>query len=299
MEHDRTQFGNHAVLHEVVIDCNGHELQSKTALERASLMVIDKIRELSSDEAEQITIFPVDFVHVARLASDQQVQLLARTLRDCVTVTDRVTDFDNIIDEELSNAFTFASYSAFYNQESPAKIEGRLASTRVVLRVVAEDVRRVGLLRLCKELVMKTSISDSVASIFLLGGRHNTIEQLLEYESILTQRVEGYNACRYHFDRKEWTQYPAASRRGQISWVVDDEQMSYFQQKFWDWIDSGDNVISASVQAYLNLLDYFVVSSQAAYSIEPISIDAFVKTLLRNHINQMIESETNVNVKVG
>ncbi|MDK9773880.1 hypothetical protein [Vibrio sp. B181a] len=265
------------------IECGKYlESRTKDALERAGKVLIDKLRELTPDEAEFVTLFPKCFIEAARIANDYQISCLARRLSQCSSVVERVGDFDTYIDEILSNAFTQHSYQAFYNRESPVRIEARLSDKLLVVRLVPEEMQRVSFSQLCLDITRHAEIDDVISSIFLLGGRHSTIDDLLHFDSKLAKSHDGYVASKYHYDRKEWVQYAGQNKRGQISYVLDEEQMTYFTGVFWDWIEAGSNVFTATVRAYLKLMEYYSVDLSIDKE-DMICLDSFVKTLLHEN----------------
>ncbi|AHJ02733.1 hypothetical protein EM89_020205 [Vibrio parahaemolyticus] len=264
------------------------ESRTKDALERASRVLIDKVRELSLDEASSVSLFPSFFIDAARIANDYQISCLARRLSQCCTVEERVGEFDSIVDEYLSNLFTQHSYQAFFCRESPARIEARLSDKQLVVRLVPQEMRRVSFQSLCSDITRHAEIDDVISSIFLLGGRHSTIEDLLHFDTKLSKRHDGYVSSRYHYDRKEWVQYGGNNKRGQISYVLEEDQMSYFTEVFWDWVEAGSNVLIATVKAYLKLMEYFVIDRNLERS-DVICLDSFVKTLINESSNENFE----------
>lgn len=267
----------------VILDgiANGKYLESRTkdALERASRVLIDKVRELSLDEANNISLFPNFLIDAARIANDYQISCLARRLSQCCTVEERSGDFDSLVDEHISNLFTQHSYQAFFCRESPSRIEARLSGKRLIVRLVPQEMRRVSFQSLCSDIIRHAEIDDVISSIFLLGGRHSTIEDLLHFDSKLSKRHDGYVSSRYHYDRKEWVQYGGNNKRGQISHVLEEDQMNYFTEVFWDWVEAGSNVLVATVKAYLKLMEYYVIDKHYERT-DVICLDSFVKTLI-------------------
>jgi hypothetical protein len=117
-----------------------------------------------------------------------------------------------------------------------------------------------------------------------MGGRHSTVESLLDFEPILREKMLGYQETKYAFNRNDWMQYPGTNRRGQICCVRESDQMGFFSNKFWEQISSGSDVLAAARSAYSEVLNYYVIGLKI-HNDDMLSIDAFVKTLLHDELS--------------